>query len=242
MYKNHISLSGIISRLLKNPMLEDLSEDDALESALDCISLIGTISMFKDATLFIDIEDNRGAIPYDVVTMDSVRYVVNGVIDSESRDRLPMRPASNPYHLGIPNQDGFNQDSISDLTYSTNGNFIYTSFLSGRVEVNYKTLLTTETGELLIPDDINVIKALENYIKQEFYQPLWEMGKIQDKVMNKVEQDYDWYVAKARTSTRELNLDERESLSNMLTSFVTNNDHNGDFYQNLGQQEFRVRN
>lgn len=67
------------------------------------------------------------------------------------------------------------------------------------------------------------------------------MGKISDKVINKIEQEYDWYVAKSQTSTRELSLDEREALSNQLTTLIDNGDSTADFYQNLTQKEYRLR-
>jgi len=243
MYKNHISLSGIIDRLLKNPILEDLSEDDAISGALDCIALIGTISMFESKVSFVDVEVNRGHIPADVVTLNSVRYVVKAEEGSSCgfKDRLPMRPAQDPYHLARSETNEYYKTTLLDLTYSINGNFIYTSFEEGRIELSYSTLMTNEGGELMLPDDINVIKAVESYIMVEFLKPLWMMGKIQDKVFSKFEQDYDWYVAKARTSTRELSLDERSALSSMLTTLVDNRDHRGEFFQNITEQEYKIR-
>lgn len=271
MYKNYISLSGIISRLLKNPLLEDLSEDDAIESALDCIGLIGTENMLKECVSFIDVQKFRGAIPSDASTINSIRYVVdNGlptveaeasrveyidsstettykmldtlstkinISDNTDRKYLPMRPASTPYHMS----NSKDYSGIPDLTYSINGSFVYTSFETGTIEISYNTLNTSNTGELLLPNDINVIKAVENYIKLQFYTPLWEMGKISDKVVDRIEREYDWYIAKSQTSTREMSLDEREALSNSLTRLIDNNSGADDFYQNLTQREQRLR-
>ena len=202
MYKNYISLSGVISRLLKNPLLEDLSEDDAIESALDCVGLIGTEKMLKEDVASIGVDKFRAAIPSGVSTINSIRYVVdNGLPSAEaiassvnyidedsdttyevldslaskinisgntSRKYLPMRPASTPYHMSKSKD----YSGVPDLTYSINGNFVYTSFEAGRIEISYNTLNLSSTGELLLPNDINVIKAVENYIKLQFYTPL----------------------------------------------------------------------
>lgn len=270
MYKNKISLSGIIARLLKNPLLEELSEDDAIESALDCIALIGTEQMLIKQTSEIFISNYRGAIPQDTVWLEAVRYkngittnsninsiksvsyedsntgtiyevestlgdVIGKQYPSEYGEYIPMRPASGTFSLSS------NRTSNVDLTYDIKGNFIYTSFNEGIVEVSYTTLNNSETGELLLPDDINVIKAVESYIVLKFLEPLWMMGKIADKVYQKFDQDYCWYVAKAQTSTRELSLDERESLSNMLTTLIDNRDHRSESYSNLTQPEYRIR-
>ena len=174
MYKNTISLSGITARLLKNPLLENISEDDILESALDCIDLIGTPGMFTQTTSFLEVEKHRGYIPNDVVTLDSVRYVPSSeeLGEFEYRDRVPMRTASDLYHISTEHTSEASQSGLMGLTYSVNGKMIYTSFSEGVVELLYTTLHSDESGELLIPDDINVIKAVENYVIVEYLKPL----------------------------------------------------------------------
>ena len=243
MYKNTISLSGITAKLLKNPLLENISEDDILESALDCISLIGTPGMFIQTTSFLEIKKHRAYLPNDVVTLDSVRYVPNSeeLDEFEYRDRVPMRTASDLYHISTEHTSEASQSGLIGLTYSVNGKMIYTSFYEGVVELLYTTLQSDEFGELLIPDDINVIKAVENYIIAEYLKPLWMMGKVADKVYNLFDREYCFYVAKAQTSTRELSVDERDALSNTLTTLLDNGDHTANFRKNLSAQEFRNR-
>jgi hypothetical protein len=53
-----------------------------------------------------------------------------------------------------------------DLTYKIQGNFIYTSFEEGEIEVSYQAIATDEQGFPLIPDNSSFTRALELYIKK----------------------------------------------------------------------------
>lgn len=233
MYKNFITLDAIISRLGRAPIMKDLAEETALEFAVDVLGLIGNKSILQTKVIVKDISAYRTSLPSDAVDIDQVRKVDT----TDTYDvPIPMRSATDNYHIGYSSQNDTYRGTLTDFTYDVRHGVIYTSFDEGQIEIAYSGLPFTENGNLLLPDDINIIKAVESYIKQEHLRPLWEIGKIPDKVMNKAEEEYCFYVAKAQTKS--LNIDQRQALSSSLTRLYGNTDDRADFYKNMGLPEY----
>jgi hypothetical protein len=58
-------------------------------------------------------------------------------------------------------------------------------------------MLLDEDGFPLIPDNQSFKKALEYYIKREYFTILFDIGVITAPVLTNAEQRYAWYVGQA---------------------------------------------
>lgn len=229
MYKGYVPLSVIADRIYKRKILKDITEDDILDNAVSCIKLIGSEAIVSKVPYKITIEEYRGTLPTNILQVESIRYL------GENGDSPPivMRPSSSTFDIDTT------RERLYGLTYDIKGNIIFTSLEAGIIEMTVTKLATNEVGELMIQNDESLLKAIEFYIAYQHLSNLHDLGQVPDKIVAKYESEYLFYVAQAETSTHEMSMDEREALSNMITTLVDNRDHRTEFLQNITAQEFK---
>ena len=215
---NYKSINSTLERLFRNPLMQDISISDVAQSVGDCIKLIGAPMSYEEKLEQITIKDYRGKLPCDLLYIKQTRRRLE-----DSNVIVPMRYATDTFHtsyheVGTPDFgytyeiEGSPTPTRTD-TYSINNNLIYTSFEEGCVEMMYKAVRVDDDGLPMIPDDIKYEKAIENYVKAEHYKILFEMGKVPERVLNRTEQERDWYVGAANTKALLMNIDQQESFS-----------------------------
>ena len=103
-------------------------------------------------------------------------------------------------------------DTNDKNTYKTQGNIIYTSFKEGTIEIYYKAIPIDVNEVPLIPDHPIFLKALELYIKKEWFTILFDMGKLQAPILQNVQQEYAWAVGACESEFQKLSIDKAKSL------------------------------
>ena len=251
----YISIKNLMSRLLRNPLMNDLNDSDAASYIADALRLIEAPLAFEEKVEYIDIVDYRGELPCDIIYIQQTQKVKE-VIDrvnpqsgyNHNYGYESMRYATDTFHVDIVADDSPDLQKNSstsldyDNTYKVQSNLIYTSFREGKVRMSYRGLMLDDEGFPMIPDNVKVEKAIENHIKYEYYTILWEMGKISDKVYNKVCQERDWYIGGANTSLQLQTLDQAESMKAMLTRTILKPLQSQSGFKNLGTQEYLNKN
>ena len=118
----------------------------------------------------------------------------------------------------------------SELTYTLNNNYIFTSFKSGTVEIAYKAFPTSEDGMPLIPDDTKYIRAVESYLTMKIDYKLWRQNKLEEKVYRDSEAKWYFDAGAAKNSANMPSYDEMESIKNsFLRSIPKINQHYSSF-------------
>ena len=247
------SIKSLMSRILMNPLMNELNESDVALYISDCLRLIEAPAIYENKVVDIDIKEHRGELPCDLIYIKQTRMYAGSnaklrtpqsTYTTQLSRFVPMKYASDHFHTALHEQSspdlmGTNGSELDyEVTYQINGDFIYTSFPDGKVQMSYQGLKVDEEGYPMIPDNVKVEKAIEAYIKVQHYTIMWELGKIADKVIQKAEQEYAWYVGAAETSMRSLTIDQAESLKAALTRTILKplQHHNG--FRNLGTQEY----
>ncbi len=82
----------------------------------------------------------------------------------------------------------------TDLTFSINNSYIFTSKKKGTINMSYKAIPVGEEGLPMIPDDHVFFKALRLFIEKEHCRILYLNDKLAGDKFNKIEQDYYWAV------------------------------------------------
>ena len=204
-YTGYISIKQILDDLLAHPLLKDLTLERAVDHAIHFLRIVGMPKLFSEKVETIRIEDYRAALPDDFYIIIEVKGN-NGIKYSSSIDS---------YHMGDNKSQGH--------TYKIQGNIIYTSSRDGELTISYKALLVEEdTGYPLIPDNSSFIKALELYIKKQYFTVLFDMGKITQQVLNNTQQEYAWYVGQCQSDLVRPTLDEMRSITNMWNNIIIN--------------------
>lgn len=210
-YTGYISIKQILDDLLAHPLLKDLTLERAVDHAVHFIRIVGMPKLFSEKVETIKIENYRALLPNDYYNINQVK-IKNGITLSYSIDS---------FHMGENNKS-------DKLTYKIQGNIIYTSLQDGELEISYKALLVDDGGYPMLPDNSSFIKALELYIKKQYFTILFDLGKITAQVLNNTQQEYAWYVGQCQSDLVRPSWDEMKSITNMWNNIVINKKYNKD--------------
>lgn len=223
----YISLKIILDDLLDHPLLKDLSLERAINHTIHFIRIVGCPRMFLEKTELIQIEDYRGVLPCDFINIIQVRK-----LNECGHSYDIFRHSTDTFHMS-----SIKQDSI-DLTYKIQGGIIFTSIKEGTIEIAYEALALDAEGFPLIPDNSSFIRALELYIKKQYFTVLFDLNQINGNVYQNVKQEYAWAVGQAQSDLIKPTIDQMQSLTNSLNTLITRVDEHSTGFINNGTKEY----
>lgn len=216
-----------MDRLTRHPLLQDIPFETVVDYAVDFIRIVGTPPSFLDKTAIIDIVDYRGILPCDYYEMTQVRL--------NDGSKRTFRYTTDSFHMSD------NKPEFSDLTYKIQGNCIFTSPLEqGQIEIAYQALPMDEEGYPLIPDNSSYSRALEAYIKREWFTILFDQGKLNGQVLARADQEYSFYVGQAQSEIIMPTIDQMEAISNMWNTLLPRDEHRHGFLDNGTQSHIKT--
>lgn len=205
-----------MDRLTRNPLLEDIPFETVVDYAVDFLRIVGMPNAFWEKTEKIQIVDYRGILPCDFYKMIQVR-----LIDKE-HNMGAFRYSTDSFHMSNT------KPKYGGLTYKLQGTCIITSIEKGEIEIAYRAMPIDEEGYPMIPDNSSYSRALELYIKLQWFTMLFEAGKLSTQVLTNTQQQYSWAVGQAQSDLIRPTIDEMEAISNMWNKFLpdSTDDHN----------------
>lgn len=252
MANNYISLKVVADKTLRHPMMAGISFEAIIDYAIDFMRIVQCAGFFEERCEEIEIKDYKGLLPDNFYEMNQVRlknqsirvpkyeevitegeeviikqYVQTGYEDAKfSTTNNVFRYATDSFHMS-------DIKSNIDLTYKLQGGYIFTSIKKGIIEISYQAILLDEEGFPLIPDNSKFTRALEAYIKKQWFTILFDMGKLQGPILQNVQQEYAWAVGACETEFQKLNLDKAESFYNSWRTMIPRtNEHSTGFIFN----------
>lgn len=233
---NYVSIKEVVDGLMQYPSMRDLSYESAVRWAVDVMGLVGSYDLYKDDRQTVVIEDHKGKLPGGIIKIDQCRKIRGGSSGSIQYD--PMQYATDVFITSYDKYPVEETKKTQLYSYKTQGDYIFTSFSRGMVEVGFKTLYTDDDGVIMLPTNTSLYKAILAYIKQEHFRGLYEIDKVSRQVFDKAEQEYCWYIAQAQNSIMNVSLDERQAISNAAHRLMWNDDFHQDAFRNLGDKEY----
>ena len=269
-YNGYISLEVIGDKLLRNPLMRGISYEAIIDYAIDFMRIVQCGGFFEERCTVVKIENYKGLLPEDFFEMNQMRLISNTIAPNvleedyghnELGELVPMGTYHNMldvygneiYNLAYPisgpvfkqSTSTFHMSNIedyNDYVYKIQGNYIYTSLKEGMVEVSYKAILLDSNGYPLIPDNSKFTRALQAYIKKEWFTILFESGTIQGNVLQNVQQEYAWAVGACETEYQKLSLDKAESFYNSWrTMLPRTREHSKGFVDNNKPSRLKFR-
>lgn len=221
---NFVNIREVLARVTSHPMLKNIDLEQAIRYTVDFISIVGCPTFYLDKEVDIPIEDYRGLMPCDLVSIVQVKDKKTGFCMHSMTDTF--NPREYNFH--------------TEPTFKTQGNVILTSFRTGEVTISYKALPVDETGIPLLIDNANFLKALELYIKKEKFSDLYDEGKIRDGIMGKAETDYAWAVAQCEKEFVMPSISELQSITNMWNTLIPRVTEFDNGFTELGNREYLI--
>lgn len=221
MTERFINIKIILDNLLQHPLLQDLTLERAVAYTIDFMRIVGMPDMFVEKVEKINIRDYRGELPCDFYEIIQVRD-----------KNVYFRYSTDSFH--------YNND-YNDNTYKIQGNIIFTSLKNGEIEISYRAISIDCDGYPLIPDNSNFTRALELYIKKQWFTILFDLGKISPQVYNNVQQEYAWAVGSCQTDMSKLSIDKMEALKNSwCTLLMRKKEHSTGFKTNSIEEKYKT--
>lgn len=239
---NYKSLGEILWKVLKNPLCQELTYEEAAEYALEFLKLLGAPLIYLDKTQVLNLTNYKAELPCDLLYIKGIRFSEN-CGDKQSGQQIAMRQATNIYHMNsneFSNNDNSPNHGNSEFTYNIQKGIVFTSMESGNLEISYEAIATDDEGYPLIPDHQKVFLGMEYYIMSRYLEPLYLTGKITDKAFEYIQQKRYFYMPSAFTSLTMPTLDRMENLMNGLNRLIINTTTHQNFFKKAGEKE-RIR-
>lgn len=226
---NLINIRVILDRILRHPLLQDVTLEQAVQYVLDFIGIFGMPKLYLDKEEVLHIEDFRAMLPCDLISINQVKDCKSGVCLRSMTDNFKPREhyeTSTGYR--IP----------QEKTFKTQGQILYTSFKTGDVVISYKAIPVDKDGFPLLIDNSVFLKALEAYIKREVFTILFDMGKITPAVLQNTQQQYAWLAGQLNSEFTIPSISEMESLKRSWCTLLQRTSSFSDGFRNNGNQEY----
>ena len=219
---NFVNIREVLARVTSHPMLKNVDLEQAIRYTVDFISIVGCPTFYLDKEVDIPIEDYRGLMPCDLVSIVQVKDKKTGFCMHSMTDTF--NPREYNFH--------------TEPTFKTQGNIILTSFRTGGVTISYKALPVDKDGLPLLIDNANFLKALELYIKKQAFTVLFDLGKLNVGILQNTQQEYAWAVAQCEKEFIIPSISEMESITRMWNTLIPNTTSFDGGFKNLGNREY----
>lgn len=228
MAESYINIRYILDRIMQHPLMQGITLEQVVAYTIDFMRIVGTPTIFEEKTAIITLSKYRALLPCDYYQMIQVRKV-NGPAFRYSTDSFHMSECKDKHEF-------------RDLTYKVQGNVIYTSIEEGDIEVAYEAISTDSEGYPLLPDNSSFTRALELYVKKQWFTILFDLGKISQASLQNVQQEYAWAVGDCQTEFNRLTIDKAESFYNSWrTLILRDSEHRSGFVTNGTKEILKVQ-
>ena len=227
MAEQYLSIKKILDSCLRHPLMQDLSLETAVDYTIDFMRIVGMPRMFTEKVVRITIDKYRAVLPCDYYQMIQVRSTKGG--------QFTFRYSTDTFHMSNCKDD--NDRGFADLTYKIQGSMIYTSIETGDIEISYQAIATDSEGYPLLPDNSSFTRALELYIKKQWFTILFDLGKITSAVLQNTQQEYAWAVGDCQSEFNRMSIDQMEAFSNSWRTLILRDTEHRTGFKNNGAKE-----
>lgn len=259
----YVSIKRVLDNLLDHPLMKDVTLEQAVRHTIRFIALHGYPKLYKDKIEDVEIEDFRGPLPCDLVSINQVKDLATGVClrhmtDTFTPGLVPPPTPSHPhskakydYKNGDPYNEEIPRDKMSkdwyipptkiyrhEPAFKTQGRCIYTSFPKGIVGISYKAMPVDAEGFPLLIDNEVYLAALEAYIKKQVFTVLFDTGKLSAGVLQEAKQNYAFLAGQLKAEFTMPSLAEAESITRMMNTMIPNVTSFDGGFENLGNREY----
>ena len=225
------SIKVIFDKIMRHPLLQDLSIETIVDYSIEFMRIVGVPSMFEEKVEKAEVINYRASLPCDYYQMIQIR-----ALDPNHNILGTFRYSSDSFHMSDTKPE------YADYSYKVQGNIIYLSVPNGLIEIAYQAIPIDSDGYPLIPDNSSFTRALEAYIKKQHFTILFDLGKIGNGPLAQVQQDYAWAVGDCQSEFNRLTIDKAESFYNSWrTLIIRSSEHRTGFLHNGTQEKLKMK-
>ncbi len=224
MSEQYTDFRVILDKITRHPLLQDLTMETVVDYTIDFMRIVGSPTIFQDKIELIEIKSYRGLLPTDFYQVIQIR--------SDDKNSVAYRYTTDNFHLSD------NKDPSIDPTYKIQDNIIFTSTEKIPIELSYRAIAVDACGYPLLPDNSSFFRALEAYIKVQWFTILFDLGKLSPQILTQAKQDYAWAVGDCESEFKRLTIDKMESLCNSWRTLLMRPSEHSNGFKHDGTKEF----
>lgn len=236
MISNFISINYVISKIYRDLGSNyELNEGDMYEWIAEALNMIGVYSQYEEISECIHLVNGKAKLPCGFYKLVDVNYKHHPIFWATNTNANNYQC----HNCRIP----VASSEVNRYTFYINDSYIITNINDENNQTAdlcmvYLGIRTDQDGYPMIPDDVYYMKALAAYVTHMLDYQDWRKGKIADKVFNKSEQDWLFYVNSARGAGNMPNTAQLENLKNVMRRLlpITNDYKRGFKNFNKGEQ------
>lgn len=216
-----INIKVILDRLLRHPLLQELQIESAVQYLVDFLGIMGLPTTYIDTIEEVSIKEYRGLLPCNLISINQVRW---------KEQNIYLRSMTDLFNGSYSKENG-------EATFKTQGRVIFTSFKEGTLEISYKSIPVDNEGYPLLPDEPNFLRALELYIKKQWFTILFDIGKITPAVLQNTQQEYYAAAGACNNSFLIPSVSEMESIKGLMNQIIPRFNEFNHGFKHLGNKE-----
>lgn len=223
-----VSIGKILYDINRHPLMKDLLKSDIVNHIVTVINRIGATSLYEDKNTNLIIADFRALLPTDFVARTTVRRIIDNADEDAKVVKVTLTHNTDDAYKTYSSLTEEGKKCVDMIyTHKIVGNYIYTDFEEGTVELIYRGYKVDNDGFPYLEgktkqEDTALQSAIEWYIKSQHYEGLWAVGKIADKVYQHSLQQYHWYIGQATNAILTPDPVEAEAIGNSIVRLVPN--------------------
>lgn len=195
---NNISYTNIrviLDNCMQHELLQDLTLEQVVGYTIKFNGIFNIPQLYQEHSVKIPIKNYRGKLPCDLISVIQVK---------DLQTNKALSTISGTF---------FNPNSF-ERAFKTQGSIIYTTFKEGEVELAYLAVPVDDEGYPLILDNEKYKNALELYIKRDRFTKYFDLGKLQQGVLQNTQQEYAWAAGQLEEELKMPSISEWENISN----------------------------
>ena len=210
-----------MDKIMRHPLLQDVSLEQVIDYCVDFMRITGSPAIFIDKVETLEIHNYKAQLPCDFLKMTQVKHCGHC-----------LRYTTDSFHL-TPNEC-----RAFDYTYKIQNHVIFTNFEEGQIDIAYTAIAVDNDGFPLIPDNAHFTRALEWYVKKEWFTIQFDLGKCSQQTLQNAQKQYAFAVGACQAEFQCGSLDEMESISNIFNSLLLRRREHTKGFINTGSPEY----
>ena len=155
---------------------------------------------------------------------------------------IPMRYATSSFRSIYHCKGSPDITCKSGTTYSVENGWLFTSFCDGVIQLAYRSIPTDKDGLPMIPDNPKILRALEAYVKVQYYTILFDNRLLPDmRVLELAKQDYAWAIGSAQSQLNKIDDAMAENIKNIYNRLIWNSRGYNTGFKNIAEEEILKR-
>jgi len=197
----------------------EVPEADIMEWAAESLAIIGAYSQYTEVSVCLDLKNGKAKLPCGFDKLVDISYLGKPLYWASNTN-------ANNYQCTECSIPTCNDPGGCDTTFYLNDSYLITNIKestsgdNNSVCIVYLGIPVDEDGYPMIPDDVYYTKAVSSYIIERVDYQEWRKGKITDKVYEKSEFNWLFYVNSARAAGNMPNAAQLQNLSVIMTRLM----------------------